>query len=831
MRVLEEKRYNPNIMKKAKNNGFINILCLAIGGKDRCLSVWSTARRRALVVLRDLFTHSISDLTWSASGHELMVCSLDGSIAYLCFTKEELGEPLSLEETVQHHRGAYGQSLIDNLLSSSRSLENNFSYAFNQKAGSVVLETPEALALQRQQEELRQRMGNTTSNNSGVKVAEKVQWTSQKESRTKDGRRRITPSFLHTVQRGQRAHVCHAKGHELGPYLCSFIDLDDNSGQRGGSQIASFLSEWLLSAFSLPKLIVVDGVVEAPNSALPPVAEESSKDVSISSPPKTGAISTPVSKSIEQPSVVIVSDKTPTSINAVAIKSPSNAAAASSTTLRKQQQEQVPPPKAKKRVEMTTITGETKTIEKRSNKTPAGVKKRKRIRNLDDDEGEDVPVLTATNTTIQDRHPSAAKAGDRVAEKVGKLIALSIGSGRRDCDTGNTPEDLRSLPSFCERSLKDRGAAQIVTFRAPQLKVADQMDLCGNQAQFVCDHPIDGPIVVKVANAEGGKNAVHKITGSQSTDGNVKTVWTFLSSYRFTSHAHSGKWLAAGDVNSNLRLLWSTGCAICPPLRLDSPAQILAATVLDDSTEKLAVLTVSGCLTIWKLSVKMLSSLGSHLGCSMEKNLPKIVLTTKLDNTRFPAVDLTFSPGEIKHPVVYFKLGSSALFHVERKLWVELFNAGEGGEDSFKRRAAATLYRTCPSGPLSEMQKFGRLNVLVTGDLSANTPSHRRDLQEFYDAQIQVAEMFGSAAEFKFWLSRWFQQLVIESDERRIRQVCLDFIGPVSSALNTSWESTIKGLSKRSLMKQLFPHFAMNLGMQRLYVEMKELFDNTEDSE
>lgn len=36
----------------------------------------------------------------SASGHELMVCSLDGSIAYLCFTKEELGEPLSLEETV-----------------------------------------------------------------------------------------------------------------------------------------------------------------------------------------------------------------------------------------------------------------------------------------------------------------------------------------------------------------------------------------------------------------------------------------------------------------------------------------------------------------------------------------------------------------------------------------------------------------------------------------------------------------------------------------------------------------------------------------------------------
>lgn len=239
---------------------------------------------------------------------------------------------------------------------------------------------------------------------------------------------------------------------------------------------------------------------------------------------------------------------------------------------------------------------------------------------------------------------------------------------------------------------------------------------------------------------------------------------------------HFSKWLAVGDANSSLRLLWSTGCAICPPLCLDSPAQILANTTLSDSTEHLGVLTVSGCLTLWKLSPKMLSSSGSHIGCDTEHDLPKIVLTTRLDITHSPAVDLTFTPGEIKHLVVHFKLGSSVLFHVDRKLWIELFNSGEGtcvlcvlnmyysigDEDSFKRRAAATLHRTCPSGPLSEMQKFGRLNVVVTGGLSATTITQRKDLQEFYDAQIQVAEMLGSAAEFKFWLLRWFQQLVIE---------------------------------------------------------------------
>ncbi|VDN97158.1 unnamed protein product [Rodentolepis nana] len=353
-------RYNPNIMKKTKNNGFINILCLAIGGKDRCLSVWSTARRRALVVLRDLFTHAISDLTWSATGQELMVCSLDGSVAYLCFTKDELGEPLSPEETVQHHRRTYGQSLIDNLLNSSRSSESNVTSVFNQKTGSVVLETPEALALQRQQEELRQRMGNTTSKNSGVKVAEKVQWVS-----------------------------------------------------------LIFTCLWAFKA-----AFIYSSVVDSPNSTLPPVARQSSKDVAASSSPKTTAASMPTQKSAEPPSDVIVSDKTPTAINGVATKSPLNGGSDSSTTLKKRADEEIPASKARKRVEMTTITEETKNIEKKTPKTPQGIKKRSRVRNMNDVEVDNVPVPTTTKTTAQDRHPPAAKAADRATERTGKPIAF-----------------------------------------------------------------------------------------------------------------------------------------------------------------------------------------------------------------------------------------------------------------------------------------------------------------------------------------------------------------------------------------------------------------------
>ncbi|KAM7539383.1 hypothetical protein Aperf_G00000054998 [Anoplocephala perfoliata] len=149
-------------------------------------------------------------------------------------------------------------------------------------------------------------------------------------------------------------------------------------------------------------------------------------------------------------------------------------------------------------------------------------------------------------------------------------------------------------------------------------------------------------------------------------------------------------------------------------------AQFLANAIVSNSTEQLAVPTTSSCSAVWRLSSKMLDSFGSH-----------------------------------------FKLGSSVLFHVSRKLCIE-FISGEGVEDSFKRRVAATLQVTCPSGVSSEKHKFSRLNVAVTGSLPATTGAHRKDLEEFYDAQIQMAEMLGFAAGFKFWLLRWFQHLVIE---------------------------------------------------------------------
>jgi protein HIRA/HIR1 len=75
--------------------------CCAIGSRDRSLSVWLTALKRPLVIIKELFNDSVLDLTWSFDGLVMMACSWDGTIACVQFEETEIGKALSINEKVQ----------------------------------------------------------------------------------------------------------------------------------------------------------------------------------------------------------------------------------------------------------------------------------------------------------------------------------------------------------------------------------------------------------------------------------------------------------------------------------------------------------------------------------------------------------------------------------------------------------------------------------------------------------------------------------------------------------------------------------------------------------
>lgn len=80
-------------------NGAGNLVTvIASAGQDRTLSIWNTNTSRPLVILQDLASKSISDLSWSPDGQTLFACSLDGSIISVKFDTGELGWVATAEE-------------------------------------------------------------------------------------------------------------------------------------------------------------------------------------------------------------------------------------------------------------------------------------------------------------------------------------------------------------------------------------------------------------------------------------------------------------------------------------------------------------------------------------------------------------------------------------------------------------------------------------------------------------------------------------------------------------------------------------------------------------
>ncbi|ESO91621.1 hypothetical protein LOTGIDRAFT_206663 [Lottia gigantea] len=188
-------RFNPNIFEKRikkDSDKSQQYSCCAIGSKDRSISIWLTALKRPLVVTHDLFESSIMDISWSKSGFELMCCSIDGTVAYIDFSVEEIGTSLTQQEVQTVLEKIYGKGLP------LRSMTT----------GNQIIESAAMLNLQQQaQKESQEKQQNSQT------VSPQTPKTPQKhplangdvpfkpldkqiETRTPDGRRRITPIFL-----------------------------------------------------------------------------------------------------------------------------------------------------------------------------------------------------------------------------------------------------------------------------------------------------------------------------------------------------------------------------------------------------------------------------------------------------------------------------------------------------------------------------------------------------------------------------------------------------------------------------------------------------------
>uniref|UniRef100_A0AAQ6IM38 Protein HIRA n=1 Tax=Anabas testudineus TaxID=64144 RepID=A0AAQ6IM38_ANATE len=200
-------KFNPKIFKKKQKNGSspkpsCPYCCCAVGSKDRSLSVWLTSLKRPLVVIHDLFDKSIMDISWTLTGLGMLVCSMDGTVAYLDFSLDELGDPLNEEEKNSIHQNIYGKSLA--ITSTEAQLS------------TTIIENPEMLKYQQERQisaQANSAPGSTGPESSAPKLNSVMNGESledirknllkkQVETRTADGRRRITPLCIAQLDTG-----------------------------------------------------------------------------------------------------------------------------------------------------------------------------------------------------------------------------------------------------------------------------------------------------------------------------------------------------------------------------------------------------------------------------------------------------------------------------------------------------------------------------------------------------------------------------------------------------------------------------------------------------
>jgi protein HIRA/HIR1 len=147
-------------------------------------------------VIRDLFTESILDLSWSHDGYVLLACSGDGTVACLQFNEDQLGKPLSEDDKNSLYQRMYGKDATIDISAQAEKemiIENSDLLNVTEKPRgppsllpqAAVAESPPVIFKPPQQ-----ATPKTVAASPNKPILKQV------ETKTADGKRRITPMFI-----------------------------------------------------------------------------------------------------------------------------------------------------------------------------------------------------------------------------------------------------------------------------------------------------------------------------------------------------------------------------------------------------------------------------------------------------------------------------------------------------------------------------------------------------------------------------------------------------------------------------------------------------------
>ncbi|KAI1233005.1 hypothetical protein IHE44_0006195 [Lamprotornis superbus] len=721
-------KFNPKIFKKKQKNGSSTksscpYCCCAVGSKDRSLSVWLTCLKRPLVVIHELFDKSIMDISWTLNGLGILVCSMDGSVAFLDFSQDELGDPLSEEEKSNIHQSTYGKSLA---------------IMTEAQLSTTIIENPEMLKYQQRQQQqgdqknssVREGSGNATApkvasmvNGESLEDIRKNLLKKQVETRTADGRRRITP-------------LCIAQL-DTGDFSTAFFNSIPISGTLSGSMMSSQSNQQLMSLDSnaANSLNTSKPSVEPTAASIKPTDDAANKD----GVNATSASATPASSS----SVLTTPSK-------------------------------IEPMKAfdSRFTERSKATSGTAVV----TNTNQTVVDRLKDQNL-----------------IKDNKPKdILESSSDSEEKIPAVKPLSVPKRKLELE-GETVEKKKK-----GRPRKDSRLVPVtLTVQSPATLASEKDAAC-----------ISAPaLALKLPTPIPQKSFTLQICSDPSMYLEVENEMTAVGGSKLSSEI-----VTVACEKRTLSVFSACGRRLLPPIVLNTPISTLHCT-----GSCIMALTTAATLSVWDVHKQT-----------------AIVRDESLQ-TIFSGSDATVSQILLTQhgiPVMSMSDGKAYCFNPSLSTW----NLVSDKQDSlaqcadFRTSLPSQEAMLC-SGPLAVIQ--GRTSN--SGRQAARLFSMPHLVQQettlaYLENQIAAALILQSSHEYHHWLLIYARYLVNEGFEYRLRELCKDLLGPVHYSAGSQWESTVMGLRKRELLKELLPVIGQNLRFQRLFTEYQEQLDILRDN-
>lgn len=741
-------KFNPKIFKKKQKNGSSTkpscpYCCCAVGSKDRSLSVWLTCLKRPLVVIHELFDKSIMDISWTLNGLGILVCSMDGSVAFLDFSQDELGDPLSEEEKSRIHQSTYGKSLA---------------IMTEAQLSTAVIENPEMLKYQRrqQQQQLDQKGATARETASASSVTGVVNGESledirknllkkQVETRTADGRRRITP-------------LCIAQL-DTGDFSTAFFNSIPLSGSLAGTMLPSHSQQLLPLDSSTPNSF------GASKSCTEPVAA-------------TGA--RPAGESVSKDSMNTTS--TPAALSPSVLTTPSK----------------IEPMKAF-----------DSRFTERSKATPGAP-------SLTSVTSAAVERLKEQNLVKELRPRDLLESSSDSDEKVPLTKPSSLSKRKLELEVETVEKKKKGRPRKDSRLLP-----MSLSVQSPAALTAEKEALCLSAPALALKLPIPGPqraFTLQVSSdpsmyieVENEVTAVAGVKLSRLRCNREGKEWETVLTSRVLTAAGSCDVVCVACEKRTLSVFSTCGRRLLPPILLPSPISTLHCT-----GSYVMALTAAATLSVWDVHRQVVvvkeESLHSILAGS-DMTVSQILLT--------------------QHgiPVMNLSDGKAYCFNPSLSAW----NLVSDKQDSLAQ--CADFRSSLPSqdamlcsGPLAIIQ--GRTSN--SGRQAARLFSVPHVVQQettlaYLENQVAAALTLQSSHEYRHWLLLYARYLVNEGFEYRLREICKDLLGPVHCSTGSQWESTVVGLRKRELLKELLPVIGQNLRFQRLFTEYQEQLDILRD--